>query len=531
MIVMTVQQRKQYLSFSVRLFLLLMAFLISVQWMVLSLRLMNRSVIEQIIVTTSHPFTGLFIGLLITALIQSSSTTSTIIVAMVASGTTTLESAVFMIMGVNIGTTITSTFVSLGHITRRKEFRKAIAAATVHDFFNILTAAIMLPLEYYFGLLSKVSANLASVLTISESFTFLGYFNLAGFLFFPVAKFLQSQVGDFNWIGSIISIILVFTTIRYIGKLFKTWLLDDEPNQFEHRFFNNPFQSLTLGIFFTGVLQSSSLVSSLVVPIVASNRLSIKKAFPFIMGANIGTTLTALLAAVAESEAAVSIALAHLLFNLGGALIFFPIPYLRNIPIRLARHLGKATLKNRGFGFAYVMLVFFVIPFLLIYFSQGKVFIRHYDYYQTENTTTTNIHPMSAQKSTTLLYRVNNFSDTPSLRLTAENRQIHASQSGDTLILNKQIFLNAKQEDCWQGTDQDGKYITCLTDIKAPYALNTVARCDTSYVYTKTYLYSKDKNTYTFYLDLERNIILKQEITNTQGKLISQEELISIFKD
>jgi Na+/phosphate symporter len=62
-----------------------------------------------------------------------------------------------MIMGANIGTTITSTIVSLGHIIDKKAFRKAFSVAILHDFFNILVTLILFPLEYYFGLLSSLA--------------------------------------------------------------------------------------------------------------------------------------------------------------------------------------------------------------------------------------------------------------------------------------------------------------------------------------------------------------------------------------
>jgi sodium-dependent phosphate cotransporter len=103
--------------------------------------------------------------------------------------------------------------------------------------------------------------------------------------------------------------------------------------------------------------------------LVAANKLSIKKAFPFVMGANIGTTITALIASVSKSEAALSIALAHVLFNIVGVLIFFPIPAVRNIPVHLARYLGSLTVRNRLVGLVYIMLTFFLIPFILIYLS------------------------------------------------------------------------------------------------------------------------------------------------------------------
>jgi sodium-dependent phosphate cotransporter len=90
------------------------------------------------------------------------------------------------------------------------------------------------------------------------------------------------------------------------------------------------------------------------------------------MGANIGTTITALLASVSKSEAAVSLAIAHVLFNVIGVLIFYPIPIIRAIPVWLARKLGSLTVKNRLLGFVYIILTFFLIPFLLIYFSNSE---------------------------------------------------------------------------------------------------------------------------------------------------------------
>ena len=79
------------------------------------------------------------------------------IVAMVASGSLDIYSAIPMVMGANIGTTLTSNIVSLSFITSREEFRRAICAATVHDHFNILTTFILLPLQYYYNFLGHIS--------------------------------------------------------------------------------------------------------------------------------------------------------------------------------------------------------------------------------------------------------------------------------------------------------------------------------------------------------------------------------------
>ncbi|MEO5601789.1 MAG: Na/Pi symporter [Cyclobacteriaceae bacterium] len=127
---MTNQKPLVWNSFKIILFIFsaLLLFLFSVDLMISSLQNLGGDAIQIIIQATSNPFTGLFIGLLVTALIQSSSATTASIVALVASGSITVQSAVPIIMGVNVGTTITSTIVSLGFIQKRNEFRRALAA-------------------------------------------------------------------------------------------------------------------------------------------------------------------------------------------------------------------------------------------------------------------------------------------------------------------------------------------------------------------------------------------------------------------
>ena len=105
---------------------------------------------------TRSPFVGLFIGILATTIVQSSSTTTSLIVGLVAAGALDVTGAIFMVMGANVGTTVTAKIVSLGHITRKSEFRRAFAASSVHDTFNLITVAIMLPLEYSFQILEKI---------------------------------------------------------------------------------------------------------------------------------------------------------------------------------------------------------------------------------------------------------------------------------------------------------------------------------------------------------------------------------------
>ncbi|XP_059266190.1 sodium-dependent phosphate transport protein 2C isoform X3 [Mustela nigripes] len=108
-------------------------------------------------VVLSNPVAGLVIGVLVTVLVQSSSTSSSIVVSMVASKLLTVQACVPIIMGVNVGTSITSTLVSMAQSGDRDEFRRAFGGSAVHGIFNWLTVLILLPLESATALLERLS--------------------------------------------------------------------------------------------------------------------------------------------------------------------------------------------------------------------------------------------------------------------------------------------------------------------------------------------------------------------------------------
>jgi sodium-dependent phosphate cotransporter len=171
----------------------------------------------------------------------------------------------------------------------------------------------------------------------------------------------------------ILSFVLLFSSIILFRKLISDLLKAGSPQAFSRFFFKNHFKSFLWGLLTTGAIRSSTITTSVVVPIVANRIVSLRQAAPFIMGANVGTTITAFIAAIiyANTPTAVSIAIAHFLFNFIGVLIFFPISALRELPIRLASGLGELTMKYRMAGLAFLLLTFFIIPFLLIYFHQS----------------------------------------------------------------------------------------------------------------------------------------------------------------
>lgn len=348
------------------LVLILFVFLVSLNMMSGGFKLLGKDIAEQIIAVTSNPFVGLFVGLLATALVQSSSTTTSMIVAIVASGTLTLENAVPMIMGANIGTSVTSTIVAIGHIPRKSEFQKAISSATVHDFFNLIVVVVLFPIEYFTGALSSASAALAGLI-YTDGATSTKMFSVLGVTVKPVAKVLISLLGSSAVLVIPISIIILFISLRGLSVMLKKILIGKSQQNLDKHVFGNSFKSLLWGAGLTAAVQSSSVTTSLIVPLVATDKINLRKAFPFLMGANIGTTVTALIASISQTEAALAVALCHLLFNMFGVLFLFPISAVRDIPIWMSETLGHYAGQRRLVGIAYIVITFFIIPFTLIY--------------------------------------------------------------------------------------------------------------------------------------------------------------------
>lgn len=348
-------------------FLSLLLFIFAIDLLTVAMGKLNNDVAKEIIQATRNPFISLFVGLLVTALIQSSSTVTASIVAIVASGNMTLQQAVPMVLGANIGTTLTSTLVSFTFITRKKEFKRALSSGISHDVFNIFNVIILFPLELYFNFLSNTAEKLAKLFVSDKEFT--GTFEYNRTFTRGTTEWIVEHI-NIPFVSTLLAIFLVFFSIKVMStSVYKTFVLDtfEDINKI---IFKNTAVSFIYGIFFTAAVQSSTVTTCLVVPLVANRKVSLAKSFPFIIGANIGTTITAVIAAMYKTEAAIALAFAHVLFNSIGALIFLPFPEVRNIPVKLAEWMGKTSLTHRIFGFAYILLTFFIIPFLLIYFSR-----------------------------------------------------------------------------------------------------------------------------------------------------------------
>jgi len=315
---------------------------------------------------TSSALIALFIGIFATVLFQSSSTTTSLIVGMVSSGVVSLANAIPMIMGANIGTTVTNTIVSIGHLRRGNEFKRAFSASTVHDIYNILAVLIMFPLEMSTHVLEKSATAMGQF--------FFGKVSTEEVFKSPIktaikwgAKQLEPLSGGNDIIYIIISVILTFLMLYCIVKLLRSLVLAKVETFFDQYIFKTALRGIIFGIVLTIMVQSSSITTSTIVPLAGAGVLTLRQVYPFTLGANIGTTVTALLASLTLNVTAMVAAFTHLLFNLYSILIIYLNPLFRNIPIKLAIGLAELSIKNRIYPFLYLFIFFFLIPFIIIF--------------------------------------------------------------------------------------------------------------------------------------------------------------------
>lgn len=355
---------------SVLVFALIYIFLVGVSSLESGIKVMGADTQANLFESVNNPIAGLFVGILGTVLVQSSSASTSVVVGLVASGALGVDAAVPMIMGANIGTTVTNTLVSLGSIRQSDEFKRAFAAATVHDFFNLLAVAILLPIELLTGVLSNIATSITEALGGSAGSEWKS----------PIKKWVKEPVGwlkdglgelglEENLLGTtmvFVGLVIVLAALTFITKNMKKLVADRV-----ERSLNAVLGSgggavaMVLGLVITVAVQSSSITTSIMVPLAAAGVVTLRNIFPVTLGANVGTTITALLAALASGSVdALTIALVHTTFNVIGIVILYPVPRIRVIPLRAAERMADLAVERHTMAVAYVVTLFIVIPLI-----------------------------------------------------------------------------------------------------------------------------------------------------------------------
>ena len=353
---------------SALVFGLIYSFLVGVSALEKGIKIMGEDTQERLFSAVDNPLAGLSVGILGTVLVQSSSASTSVIVGLVATKGISVEAAIPMIMGANIGTTVTNTLVSLGSIRQSNEFKRAFAAATVHDFFNVMAVGVLLPIELLTGVVSKIATSISDRLVGTAGTEWKS----------PVKAWVKKPVG---WIvdgweavglsGNVLGTIVVLTglAIVLLSLTFITRNMRELVADRVEKSVNNVLGkgsgsvAMLLGLVITIAVQSSSITTSILIPLAAAGVLSLRNAYPVTLGANVGTTITALLAALAASvPEALTVGLAHTTFNvLGIALLYVP-RFIRYVPVRLAEGLATVAVKSPVWAVVYVMTAFIVLP-------------------------------------------------------------------------------------------------------------------------------------------------------------------------
>jgi sodium-dependent phosphate cotransporter len=312
------------------------------------------------------------------------------------------------------------------------QLERAFAGATVHDMFNFLTVAIFFPLELITGYLYRLTAACVRNFSARDGEKWVGPIKqwvgpltkkviiankniIKGVAagescsdYYPIecedpefpTKSTCSQVGLIGCdkgtdacpaffqadatqsddqisgitvfiIGLVILFICLFAMVTMLQKMLLT-----TSTRIMYKATNiNGYLAILVGVGITILVQSSSITTSTFTPLVGLGVIRLEQMFPISLGANIGTTITALLAALLSTTEAMQVALAHLFFNISGIIVWYPVPFMREIPLNAARSLGKATRILRIFPVIYIIVCFLIIPFLLfglsLLFTQG----------------------------------------------------------------------------------------------------------------------------------------------------------------
>lgn len=379
----------------------------------------------------TNPVAGLMVGVLATVFLQSSSTTTSIVVSLVGAGSVSVKQGIYMIMGANIGTSVTNTIVAIGQMGDGDQLERAFAGATVHDMFNFLTVGVFFPVELITGYLRHLTKacvknfetkdgekwvgpvkRLVSPLTkkvIIANKSVVKAVAKGGSCsdFYPIAceddenptKSTCSQVGLIGCdkgtdacpaffqvdatrqddqvsgvtafiLGLVVLFICLFGMVYVLQKM----LLGVSTRIIYKATMINGYLAIAVGAAITMVVQSSSITTSTLTPLVGVGVLRLEEMFPLTIGANIGTTLTALLASLLSTTEALQVALAHLFFNISGTIVWYPLPITRSVPLNAARNLGKSTRVWRGFPVVYILVCFIIIPFLI--FGLSLLFVQ-----------------------------------------------------------------------------------------------------------------------------------------------------------
>lgn len=323
----------------------------------------------------AHPWVGLSVGVLGTVLIQSSTTTTAIAVTAVGAGALPIRGAIPVILGANVGTTVTTSLVALTFIGNRTEFRRALGASTIHDFYNWLALLIFFPVELIWHPLERISGALTDALYGTGWLPDPARFNFVRAATRPVengviraTSHLSSTLGPLFTI--VIGAILILVAVHFLGKLLKLLMVGRARDILTKAVGRNSYLAMASGMGVTVLTQSSTITTSVLVPFAGAGILTPAQIYPVTVGANLGTTFTVVLAAFAvvgqDAKIGLQAAFVHLIYNVFAIIVIYVIPVLRPVPLFCAQTFARIAAGHKWIVALYLITVFIALPALVI---------------------------------------------------------------------------------------------------------------------------------------------------------------------
>ncbi|MEJ5998837.1 Na/Pi symporter [Corynebacterium sp. H130] len=345
------------------------------------IHILGYDAVHNFVGTINHPILAVLAGVLFTFTVQSSTVVTTLTVATVGAGIVPLDMAVMLIMGSNVGTCAASQIVAFGFYRNACNLHRAVAAAMTHWWFNVLSLLVLFPIELIFHPLSRLSGALSTRLYDADGHA-IDADGLVGHFVRPVSDALSSGIDQLfhplsGTLTLTLGVFLIVLTIHYIAHLMQDLTASGSHHMLENSTHNKvataPIRSTLAGLGLTMMSQSSSATICSALPFAGTGNLAIRRFLGIVLGANLGTTLTAVLTAFAfpgeHGELALQAALIHVLFNLIGIIAVLSAKPVSRTILTLSEKTAGLAGKQPFPAFLCIIASYTLIPLAILSLS------------------------------------------------------------------------------------------------------------------------------------------------------------------
>jgi len=355
------RKSRRFLKNIFKLFFFLYLFVLSIE-VIRKSSLALAPNIKDFILQSLTPLKAISVGWFTTSIVQSSGAVASVTAAFVGNNLLSLNLAVYVLMGAFIGTSITALIISfITASKKRRDFRHGFEIGLCYAIYSLFLVIIVFALEYLFKSFSKLSFFLASL--IQGRISILNIPDIMNMITSPITKPLFE--GNHKLILFFLGFLILIFTLRYISKSVIA-VLGGEKNarKFINRFFESKYKAYLIGVLLTAIVFSSSITIGLLVPLAVARLINLKKAIPFIIGANLGTFTDVFLASIIIGKIpALATAMIYISFSLLGSIIFLP---NTNLLFRMTKYTSKRLIHISRKKALYFLIAFILIPLFVV---------------------------------------------------------------------------------------------------------------------------------------------------------------------